>query len=134
MLHGLSHDLMELVTGQFWDATLSTGKLQLLYATKNFVIGVLVYGGLVSLSHGFEYQRRYKERELRATQLTAHLSKAKLKVLKMQLQPHFLFNTLRTISALIRPDPDAADRFITGTGSRSRWRPTPPRSTRWCRV
>ena len=79
--------------------------LALMYATKNLVIGVLVYGGLVSLSHGIEYYRRYKERELRATQLTAQLSKAELEVLKMQLQPHFLFNTLHAISALVRARP-----------------------------
>jgi two-component system, LytTR family, sensor kinase len=116
VLHGLSYYVMEEVTGQLWDATLPPVTMALLYATKNLVIGVLVYGGLVSLSHGFEYYRRYKERELRATQLTAQLSKAELEVLKMQLQPHFLFNTLHAISALIRSDPDGADRIITRLG------------------
>jgi signal transduction histidine kinase len=113
---GLCYYVMERITGQLWDATITQGALALMYATKNLVIGVLVYGGLVSLSHGFEYYRRYRERELRATQLTAQLSKAELEVLKMQLQPHFLFNTLHAISALIRPDPDGADRIITRLG------------------
>ena len=115
-LHGLSYYVMEEMTGELWDATLPPAKMALLYATKNLVIGILVYGGLVSLQHGFEYYRRYKERELRAIQLMAQLSKAELEVLKMQLQPHFLFNTLHAISALIRSDPDAADRIITRLG------------------
>src|SRR5688572_5683052 len=116
MLVGLCFFGMELVTAQLSDSTLSSGALAVMYLTKNLVIGVLVYGGLVSLSHGIEYYRRFKERELRATQLTAQLSKAELEVLKMQLQPHFLFNTLHAISALIRPDPEAADRIITRLG------------------
>jgi LytS/YehU family sensor histidine kinase len=115
-LVGLCYYAMERVTGQLWDTTMSSRALAFMYATKNLVIGVLVYGGLVSLSHGIEYYRRFKERELRATQLAAQLSKAELEVLKMQLQPHFLFNTLHAISALIRPDPDAADRIITRLG------------------
>lgn len=116
LLHGLSYFVMEHVTGELEYGTLSVTQMALLYAAKNFVIGVLVYGGLVSLSHGFEYYRRYKERELKATQLTAQLSKAELEVLKMQLQPHFLFNTLHAISALVRSDPEAADRIITRLG------------------
>jgi two-component system LytT family sensor kinase len=115
-LHGFSYFLMEWVTNELDDAALSRGQLAVLYTAKNLVFGVLVYGGLVSLSHGIEYYRRYKDRELRATQLLAQLSRAELEVLKMQLQPHFLFNTLHAISALLRPDPDAADRIITRLG------------------
>ncbi|HEU5220127.1 MAG TPA: histidine kinase [Gemmatimonadales bacterium] len=116
MLHGFIYFLMEWWTGELDDASLSLGQLSVLYTAKNLVFGVLVYGSLVSLSHGIEYYRRYKERELRATQLLAQLSRAELEVLKMQLQPHFLFNTLHAISALLRPDPDAADRIITRLG------------------
>lgn len=115
-LHGFIYFLMEWATHELDDASLSRGQLALLYPAKNLVAGVLVYGSLVSLYHGIEYYRRYKERELRATQLLAQLSRAELEVLKMQLQPHFLFNTLHAISALLRPDPDAADRIITRLG------------------
>jgi two-component system LytT family sensor kinase len=116
VLVGLVYYLMEAVTGQLWDTTLSAGALALMYGTKNIVLGTLVYGGMVSLSHGLEYYRRYRERELRATQLMAQLSKAELEVLKMQLQPHFLFNTLHAISALVHSDPESADRIITRLG------------------
>ena len=73
-LHGFIYFLMEWATSELDDASLSRGQLAVLYTTKNLVFGVLVYGSLVSLSHGIEYYRRYKERELRATQLLAQLS------------------------------------------------------------
>jgi LytS/YehU family sensor histidine kinase len=63
--------------------------------------------------HAIEYYRRYQNRELKASQLEARLAQAQLEVLKMQLQPHFLFNTLHAISALMYRDVESADRMIT---------------------
>jgi LytS/YehU family sensor histidine kinase len=74
--------------------------------------GVLIYWTIVFGTHGLDYYRRFREKELRASQLEAELTRAQLRALQMQLQPHFLFNTLHTISALVRSDPDAADRTI----------------------
>src|SRR5262249_40591374 len=51
--------------------------------------------------------------ELKASQLEARLAQAQLQALKMQLHPHFLFNTLHAISALMRKDVEEADRMIT---------------------
>ena len=73
----------------------------------------LTYWLLVGLSHALDYYRKYRERELKATQLEARLAQAQLQMLKMQLQPHFLFNTLHAISALVHMDVEAADRMIT---------------------
>ncbi len=70
---------------------------------------LLVYWLLVLISHAFNYYQRYREGELRASQ-------AQLQALKMQLHPHFLFNTLHSISALVHKDPDAADRMISRLG------------------
>jgi len=56
--------------------------------------------------------RRDRDRQLVAAQLESKLAQAQLKVLEMQMQPHFLFNTLNGISVLIREDPDAATRMI----------------------
>lgn len=82
------------------------------YVTGGFQLYFLVYGMIVVAAHALDYYRKYRERELRAAQLEARLTRAQLQVLKMQLDPHFLFNTLNTISVLVHRDPDAADRMI----------------------
>jgi hypothetical protein len=64
----------------------------------------------------FQYYARYRDREMRATQLEARLSEARLDALKMQLRPHFLFNTLNSISSLMYVDVDAADAMVTKLG------------------
>src|SRR6185369_4509061 len=58
------------------------------------------------------YYREGREREIHAAALEAQLAQAQLQTLKMQLQPHFLFNTLNSISALNHEDPRAANRMI----------------------
>jgi len=60
----------------------------------------------------FQYYAKYRDRELRASQLEARLSEAQLGALKMQLRPHFLFNTLNSISSLIYTDREAADAML----------------------
>src|SRR5688500_12357159 len=54
---------------------------------------VLTYWAVIGLSHAVNYYRKYREREIRASQLEAQLARAQLDALRMQLQPHFLFNT-----------------------------------------
>jgi sensor histidine kinase YesM len=56
--------------------------------------------------YAFDYYVKYRDRELRLTQ-------AQLQALKMQLNPHFLFNTLNTISSLMYTDIEAADAMMT---------------------
>jgi len=70
---------------------------------------LLVYWIIVVVSHAVHYYQRYREGELRASQ-------AQLQALKMQLHPHFLFNALHSISALVHTDPDAADKMIARLG------------------
>jgi len=65
----------------------------------------------VGATHALHYYDRFRERELRATQLEAELVQSQLDRLKLQLQPHFLFNALIGISTLIETDPEAADRM-----------------------
>ncbi|HEX8684839.1 MAG TPA: histidine kinase, partial [Pyrinomonadaceae bacterium] len=75
-----------------------------------------IYGLLVLLNQVFRYYRRFREGELRTSRLQTQLTRAQLEALKMQLQPHFLFNTLHSISALLHRDPDSADRMIARLG------------------
>src|SRR5439155_7404139 len=66
--------------------------------------------------HILNYYEKYRDRELRASQLGAQLAQAQLQVLRMQLQPHFLFNTLNAIAALMHRDLRLADRMIARLG------------------
>ena len=67
----------------------------------------------MSVTHAWRLYQRVQERDRRTLELTARLSQAKLEALRLQLQPHFLFNTLNTISSLVHRDVDAADEMIT---------------------
>jgi signal transduction histidine kinase len=71
------------------------------------------YLPIVLVAFGVVYYRRFRERELRATELEGQLAQAHLHELKSQLQPHFLFNTLHSISALMHIDVKAADKMMT---------------------
>jgi signal transduction histidine kinase len=77
-----------------------------------FHIDLLIYASLVGSSYAVEHYRRYRERELLALQLQAALAEAELAALKAQLHPHFLFNTLNTISILLAEDPRAARKML----------------------
>ncbi len=83
---------------------------------RKFPINLLLYWMIVGLSHGIEYYKRYRDRELRATQLEARLVQSQLATLKMQLHPPFLCNTLNSISALIDENPRAASRMVARVG------------------
>jgi two-component system, LytTR family, sensor kinase len=74
--------------------------------------GVFLYWTIVLLEHSFIYYKRYRNGLLNAGRLQTELARAQLQALKMQLHPHFLFNTLHTISALVHEDPDRAERTI----------------------
>jgi signal transduction histidine kinase len=71
-----------------------------------------IYWVVVSIVHALTYYRRSQERERKALELEARLADAKLQALRMQLHPHFLFNTLNAISTLVHRDPRAADEMI----------------------
>jgi len=62
----------------------------------------LVYAAVLGVGHGVEYYRRMRDRELHAARLEASLVHARLDALELQLQPHFLFNTLHAIGGLVR--------------------------------
>jgi two-component system LytT family sensor kinase len=66
--------------------------------------------------HAIVYYQRFKERERFALQLQARLSDAQLRALRAQLNPHFLFNTLNAVAALLHKDADRADAMLTRLG------------------
>jgi len=80
----------------------------------NVVDDVLsTYVAIVLIAHALVYSHHSQQKDLRATHLSEQLAKARLQVLKNQIQPHFLFNTLHSISALMLTNVVAADRMMT---------------------
>lgn len=79
----------------------------------NLHFAVAIYWAVLGIYQAVRYYQKARERELQTTQLEARLAQTRLQVLKFQLQPHFLFNTLNTISELVYKDPESADRMIT---------------------
>jgi two-component system, LytTR family, sensor kinase len=67
------------------------------------------YWYIVLITQALAYYSKYQEQELQSSQLEAQLAHAQLEVLKIQLEPHFLFNTLNSIAALARNDGLAAE-------------------------
>ncbi len=81
-----------------------------------FVWYLWVYWAIVGVCHSYEYYRKYREREEKAVELEYQLTQAELRVLKMQLHPHFLFNTLNAVSALMHKDVELADSMVARLG------------------
>jgi LytS/YehU family sensor histidine kinase len=77
---------------------------------------VQIYLVVAVLGYVVAYYTKVRNQELRASRLETSLVKAELQVLKMQLQPHFLFNTLHSISSLVSSDPRAAQKMICSLG------------------
>src|SRR6185503_13508641 len=86
------------------------------FVVANFSEGIGIYLLIALTSYAYSYYRRYREGRERTLQLEAQLSHAQLQALKMQLHPHFLFNTLHSISALLNKDVQAARKMITRLG------------------
>jgi two-component system, LytTR family, sensor kinase len=89
----------------------------------NLPTGFMCYGTILLAAYIMDYYRRYQEEELKISRLEAALAqaqlettRAQLQALKMQLQPHFLFNTLNSISTLLDEDVEAADEMLARLG------------------
>jgi two-component system, LytTR family, sensor kinase len=71
------------------------------------------YGTMVAIAHVWMYYERVRDREVRASQLEGQLARTQLEMLKLQLQPHFLFNTLNAISALMHQNVYSAQDMLS---------------------
>ena len=87
--------LFEPINGGFWHQ-----------ADRQFyghnLIDIAYYWAVIAFGYGVEIQRKYKNEEIRTVQLESRLIEAELKALREQLKPHFLFNTLNAVAALVR--------------------------------
>src|SRR5215468_2363575 len=83
------------------------------YPVLQFPSTLFTYYAILGAIYALDYYGKYRAHELKASQFQAQLAQAQLQALKMQLHPHFLFNTLHAISSLMRRDVEAAERMIT---------------------
>src|SRR5262249_52346651 len=81
-------------------------------ALAGFENNLILYWVAVIGTNAIDHARRHRQSAMEAAELRAQLAEAQLQSLRTQLDPHFLFNTLHSISELVHEDPDAADRMI----------------------
>lgn len=98
------HSLMSADGRQFFD------RLEEVFVSDFFFFRL--YWIIFCVNYAIKYFKAYQERMTKTAELEASLARFELQVLKQQLQPHFLFNTLNTISELVHEDSKAADKMI----------------------
>lgn len=99
-------------TGHSW--TLVEVSRQLILYGYNYHL--LFYLGILTAGFAFHFYRNLQRQRVAAARVQSQLTEARLQALRMQLHPHFLFNTLNTISSLTEDDPRAARRVIARLG------------------
>ena len=77
-----------------------------------FHLALVTYFGMLTVVQVFDASARARAESLRASQQQAACVRAQLDALKIQLQPHFLFNTLHAIGSLMHYDVDTAERML----------------------
>ncbi|HEV2704378.1 MAG TPA: sensor histidine kinase [Pyrinomonadaceae bacterium] len=83
------------------------------YFYRFLLLNMQLYWVCLIVICAHDYYRKYREEELKASELRTQLAQAQLQALKMQLHPHFLFNTLNAVSELVYQSPEKAERMIT---------------------
>jgi two-component system LytT family sensor kinase len=87
------------------------GRLEVLFM-REVHLYLWVYWAILGVGHAVDFYQKFREQELGAVKLEARLAQAQLQVLKMQLDPHFLFNTLHAVTALMYKRPGAAETIV----------------------
>jgi len=112
------HAVFRIWTLPIQDASIAVPYSKLMLIWRFFVsytvdFSVFMYWPIVGVAHLVAYRQKYLDRELRTAELQAQLAEAHLRALKMQVHPHFLFNTLHSISSLMHTDVNAADKMLS---------------------
>jgi len=106
---------IDFVLGRITGLMPLTGSFAAMYFRQSG-FNIFIYALVVAVLHVLDASRIARARAVHAMALQGQLSEARLEVLKMQLQPHFLFNTLHAMASLVHDDPDAAERMILRLG------------------
>ncbi len=81
-----------------------------------FLLGLWIYGGIIGIAYAFRHRAQIADQERRVLRAEKLSAEAKLQALRGRLEPHFLFNTLHSVSALIHKDVDRAEEAIERLG------------------
>ncbi|MCB0282136.1 MAG: histidine kinase [Calditrichae bacterium] len=100
---------MYITIGSFQDIEIASIYIN---AVANFDYGILVYFVILLVLNVLEYYKRFQQEKTQNAELQSALITAQLDALKMKLQPHFLFNTLNSISVLIKDNPQKAGETV----------------------
>jgi two-component system, LytTR family, sensor kinase len=86
------------------------GPLELIHS--GFADEITIYIAIVVAAHAYQYFEKVRQQDLERNEFQRALAASELQALKMQLQPHFLFNTLHGISTLIDTDQTSAKEMV----------------------
>ena len=119
----IAHIILSLLISVLWQFLtifiwyLAEGDIALEYAKTfvywQFLFGIIIYFGLISIFYVIRYNNHVREQEKQRAELQILMREAELKALRLQMNPHFLFNSLNSINALIFSEPQLARKMIT---------------------
>ena len=127
LVFGLAHITLFALLGTFAG---SGGPVSISTFISDFTLGLrfllyvelVFYWAILGAAIAKDSYQKFRERELIAGELETKLGLAQLQALKMQIQPHFLFNALNTVAMLVRnKENDQAVQMIAGLGDLLRW-------------
>jgi two-component system, LytTR family, sensor kinase len=114
--YSVAHTTLMFVTRTVIFRAIGMGAYDYGYMPARYVMefgeDAISYGSFVVVITLYRYYRVTRQREIRTARLERGLAQAELRNLRLQLQPHFLFNALNTISSTMYDDPRSADRMI----------------------
>lgn len=90
----------------------SFGEQIKIFVGQHFATDLLAYWSLFAIQQAMQFHAEKTRREIEASQLATELAQSRLQVLKTQLQPHFLFNTLHAIVTLLHEDTLSAEDML----------------------
>jgi two-component sensor histidine kinase len=100
-----------LIFSLFGQGRYNYGLMPIRYSMEAFT-DIVIYGITISFVYLFDHYKQSRDREVLTAHLETRLAEARLQTLAIQLQPHFLFNTLNMISEMVYESPEAADQMI----------------------
>ncbi len=115
ILYGYVHAILKAALGAGAWSKLSGTEL-IRDELREMFWSMLVYCLIVGVWEAYQYHQRFVAADLQMERLQRNFSEARLNALRMQLDPHFLFNALNTVSSQVERDPKLARRMIEHLG------------------